>query len=220
MILRRISTMTMVCSLAVGFGGSAFAADVNFDTTGPDSNNEVKIVNKSDVVMTNTNTVQVTNENVQFATTGDVTAEKNTTVGGLTSGDANNTNNTNTAVAVSNETAPVVPVGGNGEGSVPVTPGSGQGTPATPGQGGEVLGASAAPGMGAGEATLPEVGAKFPVDVSALRAAWQPQTSAPVATLAKGSSWLTSAMLITATLLALLGALGSAWYMRRREERV
>jgi hypothetical protein len=67
---------------------------------------------------------------------------------------------------------------------------------------------------------LPEVGASVPMDVSALRAAWQPQTAAPAKTLANESRLFTNAMLLTATLLSLLGALGSAWYAKRREERV
>jgi hypothetical protein len=58
------------------------------------------------------------------------------------------------------------------------------------------------------------------MDVSALRAAWHPATEAPTATLAKSSQMFSNAMLLTATLLSLIGALGSAWYAKRREERV
>jgi hypothetical protein len=75
---------------------------VTFDTTGPESNNEVTIDDSRRVEVSNTNRVEVNNVNLQGAKSGDVSAYKNTTVGGLTSGDAHNTNTTTTSVSVSN----------------------------------------------------------------------------------------------------------------------
>lgn len=212
MIVRRyITTASVVASMAIGLAGTAAASDASINTTGPDSYNSV-VSHTSNVSVTNNESyVQVTNENYQNAKTGDVSANKNTSVeGGLTSGDATNTNGTVNTVTVSNEST-VTPDNGGSGGTTPDNGGT------TGGSGGEVLGASTAPGMGGGAAVLPEVGASVPVDVSALRAAWHPATTAPAATLAKGSSVFTAAMLVTATLLSLLGALGSAVYARRKE---
>jgi hypothetical protein len=89
----------------------------------------------------------------------------------------------------------------------------------TPGRGGSVLGASTVAGMGSGAAILPVTGPIVPVDVSAIRAAWHPQ-SAALTGAAKRTNMFTAGMLITATLLSLLGAAGSTLYTRRKEGRV
>lgn len=224
MIKRYITTASMVCSMAIGLSGSAFAGDdVTITKTGADSTNKVIIDNSSKVELKNTNNVHVINVNAQEAVTGKVEAEKNTSIeGSVGSGDASNVNATDTSVSIgnSNPCDCVMPGSGNGGGTT-VTPGSGNGgsTSVTPGSG-SVLGASTTNfGSGAGASVLPEVGAKFPVDVSALRAAWNNQ-AAPAKSLAKGSSFFTNAMLLTATLLSLLGAVGSAWWAKRREERI
>ncbi len=228
MIRRYITSVSMVATMAFG-SGSALASDtVSISETGADSEQIVEINNKSEVVTTNENNVSVVNINTQKAETGDVEVTKNTSIGGsIGSGNATNVNTTETAVSVSN--------GGHVDGGT-VTPGSGGGGTVTPGSGGSVsvgsgagnvprgagnvLGASTTSfGMGAGVETLPEVGAKFPVDVSAMRAAWNPNAAAP-AELTKNSALFTNAMLITAALLSLIGAAGSVWYARRREERV
>jgi hypothetical protein len=83
-----------------GFGAGDH--DVSFDTTGPDSYNKVEINDSAAVNISNSNEVQVINENVQGASTGDVSAYKNTTVGGLTSGSASNSNTTSTSISISN----------------------------------------------------------------------------------------------------------------------
>jgi hypothetical protein len=75
---------------------------VDFDTTGPDSNNEVEIKDYKKVEVNNVNLVEVNNVNLQNAESGDVSARRNTTVGGLTSGDAHNSNTTTTSVHLSN----------------------------------------------------------------------------------------------------------------------
>ncbi len=217
-IQRYLGTASIVATLAFGYTGSVFAADVSFDTTGPNSDQQVVIDNTSQVTVHNTNNVTVSNTNSQQATTGNVNANKNTSVeGGLGSGNATNTNGTDTAVVVSNETVPSVPGGGGNGGG---TGGNGGAGGSGGAGGGSVQGAATVGGFGGGEAVLPEVGATIPMDVSALRAAWHPQTNAAAANLAKNSRMFTAAMLITATVLSLLGAIGSVFYARRRQEGV
>ena len=87
-----------------GGGGVVFGDDdVNIDTTGPDSNNQVQINNSNEVKTYNTNYVEVVNLNLQYASSGDVEAKKNTTVGGLTSGAASNTSSATTSIEISND---------------------------------------------------------------------------------------------------------------------
>lgn len=75
---------------------------VTLDTTGPHSTNQVDISHKNTVTSTNDNEIGVTNVSTQNASTGNVTATDNTTVGGLKSGDASNSNTTINSVDVSN----------------------------------------------------------------------------------------------------------------------
>ncbi len=222
MIKRYMTTASMVCTMALGMSGSAFAADaVTISGTGADSKQIVEIDNSSEVNTTNTTKVEITNANFQQASTGDVKANENTSLGGnVSSGNASNANTTDTSVKVSNGNGcDCVAATGNGGGTV--TPGSGNGGGVSVGSGsGKVLGASKTGfGMGAGASVLPEVGAKFPVDVSAMRAAWNSTSAAPI-NLAKHSTLFTNAMLLTAALLSLIGAAGSVWYAKRREERI
>jgi len=225
MILRRYaSVVSAACGLSLLLATPAMADTVTASgvTTGPDSHMTVVINNSSEVTETNTNVVWVQNENVQQSSTGNVSAEGNTEVGGpVQSGDASNTNSTTTSVTVTNTPVDELPVGGSG-GQTPGTPGQtgGGSTVAVVPPAGHVLGASTAGGLGGAQAMLPVTGPSEPVDVSALRAAWHPEITAPTAALAKGSQMFSGAMLITATLLSLLGAIGSAWYAKRREERV
>jgi hypothetical protein len=97
-------------TVTISNSSSAFGAgdltppddNVSIDTTGPNSNNQVTIENKATIKTTNTNNVDVYNVNLQSATSGDVSAHNNTTVGGLTSGDATNTNAATTTVDITN----------------------------------------------------------------------------------------------------------------------
>ncbi len=97
--------------VTINNGGSALAGlgnwtpsdtVVDFHLTGPDSNNEVTVDNNRSVHVNNDNNVEVYNVNLQSAESGDVKASKNTTVGGLSSGDAKNTSSTSTSVNVQN----------------------------------------------------------------------------------------------------------------------
>jgi hypothetical protein len=219
-LIRMMGVTATATTLTLALAGVAAAADsTTMNTTGPDSDNRVVIDNTTSITTTNTNVVQVTNENVQTAQTGDVSANKNTSVGGvLGSGTASNDSATTTAVAIDN--AAVGGLGGStGNNPGTVSNGGAGGSGGMSGQpvggrGGGVLGAAVG-GMGGG--VLPEVGASSPVDVSALRAAWQPKTEAPTTKLVKQSQAVTTFMLIVATVLSLLGAAGSAVYTRRKE---
>jgi hypothetical protein len=182
------------------------------------------------VTSANTNVVVVDNKSVQFSSSGDVTADKNTTVSGaggdvLSSGAASNNNTTSTNVTIS--TQPVGGLGGSSGGmnvgDVNGASGNGGGNGGAAGQpaggrGGSVLGATTG-GMGGG-AILPVTGPSSPVDVSALRAAWQPKADAPTTGMVKKTQGFTTAMLVGAALLSLLGAFGSAVYARRKEGSV
>lgn len=225
-LLRFIGAASLAGGLLLATAGTAAADDVGLSTTGPDSKQSVTIDNSLSVSQTNTNTVQTLNLNAQKAQTGNVSANSNTTVGGLSSGNASNENSANTSVSINNGEAAVTPGQGNGGGNQPggsggtVSGANGSGnTVAAPGRGGSVLGASAG-GFGAGSpAMLPVTGASVPVDVSALRAAWHPQ-SAAVASPAQKSSSFSVLMLLTAAVLSLMGAAGSVWQARRAERRV
>lgn len=222
MILKRHAiVVTAACGLSLVLTSQAAAADVSVNNTGAGSNQTVVIDNSSESTVTTTNSVVVRNENYQTAKTGDVSAQKNTSVGGaVQSGNAVNSTTTATEVEVANVSTPTVPAGGGG--SMTPAPGASQPGGNSTGAGsagGSVLGAAVG-GQGGALAILPAVGASIPMDVSALRAAWQSHAQAPSETLSKGSQLFTSAMLLTATLLSLLGALGSSWYAKRREERV
>jgi len=95
-----------------GGGGAAASAlagmgagdTVSFDNavTGPDSKVNVSVKNTETTKVNNTNIVQVENVNEQTAVSGNVSAYKNTKVGGLTSGDASNTNHTVNSVVIGN----------------------------------------------------------------------------------------------------------------------
>ena len=76
--------------------------DVRIHLTGADSNNTVESNNTNSVETNNHNDVQVSNLNLQSASTGDVHANKNTTVGGLSSGDAHNQSSSSTSITVGN----------------------------------------------------------------------------------------------------------------------
>ncbi|HEY2003603.1 MAG TPA: hypothetical protein VGH44_00620 [Candidatus Saccharimonadia bacterium] len=227
-LIRMIGAASLAGGLMLASAGSALAdSTVGIDTTGPNSTNDVTVDNSMSVTTTNTNNVRVVNANLQQAQTGNVAANDNTTVGGLGSGNASNQNAAETSVSINNAVASV-PGQGNGGGNQPgsgngsnggTVSGVGGGNVAAPGKGGSVLGAMA-PGMGAGApAMLPVTGASVPVDVSALRAAWHPQ-SADVTSPVKKTGPFSTFMLLTAAVLSLMGAAGSAVYARRAERRV
>jgi len=84
--------------------GAGLGDQVSFNgaTTGPDSKVNVDVKNSASVKVVNENVVQVENINEQTAVSGDVSAYKNTKVGGLKSGDATNTNGVINSVVIGN----------------------------------------------------------------------------------------------------------------------
>ena len=229
-IVKRYASIACVaCSLTLMTGGQVLADSVSISGTGADSTQQVTVDNTSQVDSTNTTNLPVTNTNVTQATTGAVDADSNTTVGGASSGPASNSASTATDLTVENQPAVlaaetttttsggsggiVAPVGGSGSANAGVSVGNPEGS-------GSVLGASTTPGRGGASAILPVTGASSPIDVSALRNAWHPAVSAPIAALTKSSQMFSTAMFATAALLSILGGIGSAWYAKRREERV
>jgi hypothetical protein len=220
--MRILGVTSATCGVALAIAGTALA-DTNaaITATGADSTQTVKVVNSTELSSTNLNVTTVTNTNDQVATSGNVAAVANTNVSGAGSGSASNNNSTTTQVQTAQ-------VGGSGQGISVSAPAQGQGVgcgcstttsssqqPAKGSGTGSVLGVSTvAPAM------LPEVGATVPVDVSALRAAWHAPSTAPTTALVKQTRGIATGMLGVASLLSLLGGLGSALYGRRQERRV
>ena len=98
-LLKLASTAAVSASLITGV---AAAQSVNFDTTGPNSNNQAtnNTTNTSDVDQSNG--ALALNLNAQEASSGEASAEHNTTVSNVGSGSASNSNSTSTSVSQSN----------------------------------------------------------------------------------------------------------------------
>lgn len=220
----KLARQFMAASIIAGSSllpvSGALADTVDLNAVGPGSSQDVTINNSISVVETNVNSVVVTNTNVQEATTGDVEATDNTSVGGLSSGSATNTNGTSTTVSVDNQ--PSGGVGGSTDGQAS---GGNDGNTSTPSNGsaqpnGSVLGSSTtAGGLGGAVAILPVTGPTQPVDVSALRAAWQPHTGTPAQAVVSQNRISSLLMFAIAALFSALGALGNVAYLRRKQGR-
>lgn len=83
------------------FGGPANDS-VSYDTTGSHSNQTTTITNENTMTVNNDNHVGIMNLNMQRAQSGNVSVSDNTTVGGVSSGDASNSNTTTTSVSIHN----------------------------------------------------------------------------------------------------------------------
>lgn len=168
LLFRATESVVGVASCLVLFGGVASAQSI--DTTGPGSNNVIKSSNECKLTVKNNNAVTVVNNNSQRANSGESSAEHNTTVGSVSSGNASNTNSSSFSVTLTNDTAgclperpaapPVTPttvtpatsVGGRGAGEVTVSPAA---------QGGQGAGAQVVVpqgGVGAGSGGLAYLG--------------------------------------------------------------
>ncbi len=229
MKLSRIAaSASMVGMLSMASSGIALADSVDVSTTGPGSTNVATVTNSNEVEVTNTNNVNVVNSSTQNATSGAATSSFNTIGGGATSGSASNSNTTTTAVSIANSgicgtclvgggnVTPgggTTPVGGGGQGGSTGGQGGGSASPLG-GQGGGST--SSLGGQGGGVATLPEVGASVPMDVSALRALYNPEESTP--TIVKNARDMSGLLLAGASLLSFLGAGGAAYATRRHKQ--
>lgn len=218
--MRILGATSAACGVAlVALAGTAFADSSAITTTGPNSDNSATIDNSADLSTFNFNLTTLTNANGQSAVSGSTKAADNTSVNGGGSGGATNGNGTSTLVQNN--------AGGTGQGVTVTTPGQGSSCgcvapvgsskPAPSGGAGtgSVLGASTV-----APAILPVTGATVPVDVSALRAAWKAPSAAPTTALVQSARGVSTGMLGVASLLSLLGGLGSALYGRRKERRV
>jgi hypothetical protein len=85
-----------------GWGGSADQGlgNVTISNTGADSDNKVVTKVSNSLSVRNDNDIHVTNSNDQDAHSGNVEANRNTTVGNVTSGPASNTSTTSTEIKV------------------------------------------------------------------------------------------------------------------------
>lgn len=225
--LRFATSSLLVSSLTLTSVGSALADTVTYDTTGPGSTNSVTINDNTSTTVSNTNNVTVTENVNQTATSGDATASGNTTAGNVSTGDVSNDSASVTAVSIGNDS--VGGFGGN-------TGGSGNGGPGNGGSGnggnvnvsgstsggsgsGSVLGASTGGVGGYGAGVLPETGPSNPLDVSALRSLYNPDSVLPPS-IVKQSNRTSALFLVAAAILSLLGAFGSAIYANRREQEL
>jgi hypothetical protein len=219
-LMRFIGALSVAALLAPVLIGTASADSVSATTTGPNSDQTASFSNSVNFDSTNLNDTVANSQNGQIATSGTTSAQTNTSVGSNGSGVASNGNKAVTVVTNGN---PTVLTPGLGDGMSSVTSASSKAPGAYPaatknvgGMGGSVLGASTTNAA----AILPVTGPLVPVDVSAIRAAWHPQNGISPVSLVKHTSAFTAGMLITATLLSLLGAAGSAVYTRRQERRI
>lgn len=87
---------------SAGGRGGADVSDASISTTGPGSENVISARNTVKTTVSNNNWVTVTNNNEQTAESGEASAEHNTTVGDVSSGDATNTSHATFDVTVSN----------------------------------------------------------------------------------------------------------------------
>jgi hypothetical protein len=101
------ATTTDVTISNAGLGDSFSAPtpsndSVSLSQTGPQSDNNVKIDNSNSVKVSNNNNVFLLNASEQSAASGNAEAKDNTTAGGVSSGDASNSNTTMNDLTISN----------------------------------------------------------------------------------------------------------------------
>lgn len=98
-LLKILAAAAVSASLTTGM---AAAQTGSIGNTGPDSDNNIKNTTENDVDINNSNDVFALNFNGQRASSGEASAEKNTTAGNVSSGNASNSNNSSTSVSASN----------------------------------------------------------------------------------------------------------------------
>lgn len=217
MNIKRLATsLALSGALALAMPASAMAQnDVNIDNTGPDSTNTVTIDNNNTTTVNNDQTVDVNNiDNDQTATSGDATVSGNTTGGSANTGNASNEQSFETVISFSGLAAGGPGLGGGGTG------GGGTGGGGTGGGGGSSSGGTGGGslmGVGTGGGLLPDTGASFPIDVSALRRAIAGAAGDDLAAVNRNKG-LSVGLLAAAALMSLLGAAGSAVYATKKQQ--
>lgn len=91
--------------LVVGLAGFAGASSGTIGTTGPDSNNEVTHDSNVDMDFDNRNDLNLDNNSDQWASSGEVEVEGNTTGGDAETGSASNANSVSATVEFDNSQA-------------------------------------------------------------------------------------------------------------------
>ena len=214
-ISRIVTTAGIAGVMCIGLSSVAFAsADVTANQTGASSQINVASDSTNSTVVNNHENFNVVNNSTNVANSGDINANGNTTVGSLTTGDANATSTTTTTI----DAATVLPFPGSGG-----TGGNSNGNGGGNGGGGAVTTSNIGGAGGSGVKTaaismLPQTGPSIPVNVSALR--HQVQTAeAVVPQLVNKTQGFSTGLLVAAAILSLLGAAGSAYYSVKGQVR-
>lgn len=101
-LLRLFAVVVTGLSLTTGI---AAASSGSIGTTGPDSRNSVESRSEDKRRVDNNNNIRVKNHNPQEATSGDATADRNTTAGGATTGEAENDSLLRASISLTNSGA-------------------------------------------------------------------------------------------------------------------
>ena len=96
-LLRIIAVAVLGVSLSTGMA----AAHSSIDTTGPDSDNVVRVDNDTDVDVDNDADLDIDNDSDQDARSGNATVSGNTNGGDASTGNASNSNVTTTSLHLS-----------------------------------------------------------------------------------------------------------------------
>ncbi len=210
-ITRIVCTGLVTGVAAISFAGAAFADSNNADlgVTGPNSTNNVTINDANNYSLSNSNTIVVVNDSTQIGTSGSASADGNTNGGSANTGSVSNSNTTSTSININN---------GGGSGFQGCTIGCVPVVPVTPVTNGGGVGGGSLPSGGKGGGMLPLTGPSNIVDVSALRALYQP-TSAEAPTqnnVLNKTQGIQAGLLLGALLLTLAGTIGSVMFATKR----
>jgi hypothetical protein len=104
-IKKLVGASALSLGLVVGVAGFAGASTGTIDTTGPDSDNEIRHESRVELDLRNDNEVDLRNRTTQRATSGDARVRSNTTAGNAASGDATNESVVDALVEVDNSSA-------------------------------------------------------------------------------------------------------------------
>ena len=212
-ITRIVCTGLVTGVAAISFAGAAFADSNNADlgVTGPNSTSNVTINDVNNFRVSNSNSIVVVNDSTQIGMSGSASVDGNTNGGSANTGAVSNTNTTSTSININN--------GGSGHqgcsiGCVPIVPV----VPVTPVANGGGVGGGSLPFGGKGGGMLPLTGPSDIVDVSALRALYQPiSAEAPTQNnVLNKTQGIQAGLLLGALLLTLAGTIGSVMFATKR----